>query len=248
MKNIALLIPICSRNKQYNTLFDTPIMNCIYPSFLKTKNEEYNYSFFIGFDDDDDFYKSHYDELTQIFNNVHILSDTQHAPAFAWNKLASIAYNSTDIKYDYFFQVGDDIILETPNWSKIFIEKLSLNKDIGVVGPCNLVNYNQRISAGKPYVIENSFVSRKHIDIFNYFFHPSIKNWYCDDWITQIYTPYFSEIQTNILCINSIYDVRYIPKMCNNINILINESRKIIYLYINKHIIEDHIIENHVIE
>jgi hypothetical protein len=73
-----------------------------------------------------------------------------------------IAYNSTDIKYDYFFQVGDDIILETPNWSKIFIEKLSLHNDIGVVGPCNLSNYNGRMLEGKTYVIENSFVSRKH--------------------------------------------------------------------------------------
>ena len=36
--------------------------------------------------------------------------------------------------------------------------------------------------------------------------------------------------------------------MCNNINNLINESRKIIYLYINKHIIEDHVIEDHIIE
>lgn len=237
MINIALLIPVCSRNKQYNTLSDTPIMNCIYPSFLNTKNEEYNYSFFIGIDDDDEFYKLHYDELNKIFKNVHILSECQHAPAFAWNKLAMKAYNSTDIEYDYFFQVGDDIILQTPNWSKIFIEKLSLKNNIGVVGPCNLVNYNQRISAGKPYVIENSFVSRKHIDIFNFFFHPSIKNWYCDDWITQIYIPYFSEMQINVLCVNSIYDVRYIPEMCNNISILINESREIIFLYTNKHII-----------
>ena len=61
MKNIALLIPVCSRNKKYNTLSDTPIINCIYPSFLNTKNEEYNYSFFIGIDDDDEFYKSNYD-------------------------------------------------------------------------------------------------------------------------------------------------------------------------------------------
>jgi hypothetical protein len=231
MKNIALLIPVCSRNKQYNILYDTPIMKCIYPSFLNTKNEEYNYSFFIGFDDDDEFYKSQYDELKKIFKNVHILSECQHAPAFAWNKLAMVAYNSTDVKYDYFFQVGDDIILETPNWSKIFIEKLTLHNDIGVVGPCNLSNYNGRILEGKPYVIENSFVSRKHIDIFNYFFHPTIKNWYCDDWITEIYKPFFSEIQTNILCVNSIWN-RYIIHGCDNISILINESQEIIFLYI----------------
>jgi len=235
MINIALLIPVCSRNKQYNTLSDTSIMNCIYPSFLNTKNEEYNYSFFIGLDDDDEFYKTNYDELCEIFKNVHILSDCQHAPAFAWNKLAMIAYNTTDVKYDYFFQVGDDIILETPNWSKIFIEKLTLHNDIGVVGPCNLINYNGRMNDGSPYVIENSFVSRKHIDIFNYFFHPTIKNWYCDDWVTEIYKPYFCEIQTNILCVNSVYN-RYIIEGCDNIKNLINESREIISLYINKHI------------
>ena len=38
-----MLIPVCSRNKQYKTLSDTSIMKCIYPSFLNTKNEEYNY-------------------------------------------------------------------------------------------------------------------------------------------------------------------------------------------------------------
>lgn len=226
MINIAILVPICSRNKNFKNIDEIPIMTCLYPSFLKTQNKEYNYSFFIGYDDDDNFYKNIEEELKHYFINVYMLSNCQHAPAHAWNKLAEIAYSSST-KYDYFFQIGDDIILQSYNWSSIFIERLILHNNIGVVGPCNLVNYNGRKALGKPYVIENAFVSRKHLDIFGYFFHPSIKNWYCDDWITQVYMPYFSEMQTDILCSNTICDT-YKVEYCTNIETLISESRTMI--------------------
>ena len=123
MINIAIIIPVCSRGKILHNLNNSPIMNCLYPSFLKTTNDEYSYSFYIGFDDDDYFYKKYEEELRNKFINVYMLSECQHAPAYAWNKLAEIAYNS-NTKYDYFFQVGDDIILETYNWASRFIERL----------------------------------------------------------------------------------------------------------------------------
>jgi hypothetical protein len=229
--NIAILVPVCSRNKNFVDINDTPIMSYLYPSFLKTTNDDsvdFNYTFFIGYDDDDEFYIKNESELRKVFKNVYMLSECQHAPAYAWNKLADIAYKSTDVKYDYFFQVGDDIVLQTENWTTQFVTQLNLHNNIGVVGPCNLANYNARMNSNKPYVIENAFVSRKHLDIFGTFFHPSIKNWYCDDWITQVYSPYFSEIQTNILCINSIYDSRYDIELCRNIETLIEESRTMI--------------------
>ena len=31
------------------------------------------------------------------------------------------------------------------------------------------------------------FVSRKHMDLFGYYFPPEIVNWFCDDWINEIY-------------------------------------------------------------
>jgi hypothetical protein len=228
MIHIAILVPICSRNRNYTTLQDIPLLTCLYNSFLQTKNANYTYDFFIGFDDDDLFYNTHYTELLHHFPNVYKLEGCQHAPATAWNKLAQYAYTFPTTTFDYFFQVGDDIVLKTNNWTTVFVEKLKLYNDVGVVGPCNLLNYSQRISAGKPYVIENAFVSRKHLDIFGFFFHPNIKNWYCDDWLTQVYKPYFSEIQTDILCTNTIYDIRYIPELCNNITTLIEDSRKML--------------------
>lgn len=227
MTNIAILVPVCSRNKKYFSIEEIPLIKCLYSSFLETKDDNYNYSFFIGYDDDDKFYIENKNKLANKFKefNIYKLSNCQHAPAFAWNKLAMIAYNF-DTKYDYFFQIGDDVILETKGWTKRFIDKLILHDNIGVVGPCNLENYKLRINNGKPYVIENAFVSRKHLDIFKTFFHKEIKNWYCDNWITEIYKPFFCEIQKNILCKNSIIDIRYTPINVNNINSLIKESIK----------------------
>ena len=231
--NIAILVPVCSRKQTYSSIEEIPFLKYLYPSFQKTKEDGYNYSFFIGYDNDDEFYIKHSETLKPFTQNIFYLEGCQHAPATAWNKLAEYAFNS-EIKYDYFFQIGDDIVLETSNWTSAFINKLNQKNDIGVVGPCHLNNYNGRIAQGKPYVIENAFVSRKHLEIFGYFFHPSIKNWYCDDWITQVYKNIFSEIHIDYLCRNSVMD-RYNINNCNGIQNLIDEGHDIITKYINSH-------------
>jgi hypothetical protein len=158
-------------------------MQKFYPSFLATKSSSITYNIYIGYDDDDIFYIENIDKFNSITENLICLSECQHAPAKAWNILAEKAYPTSD----YLFQIGDDVILETAGWTEHFIECLNSNNNIGVVGPCNLVNYNQRKNSNRPIVIENAFVSKKHFECFGYFFHPSIKNWYCDDWINGIY-------------------------------------------------------------
>lgn len=42
------------------------------------------------------------------------------------------------------------------------------------------INNNSRI-------LTQSFVSRKHMDLFGYYFPEEIMNWFCDDWINEIY-------------------------------------------------------------
>jgi hypothetical protein len=216
MTNIAILVPVCSRNQNYKTISDIPFVNKLYPSFLSTKEDDYNYTFFIGIDDDDQFYKNIIEDLKKYTDNIYLLSNCQHAPATAWNKLADISYKNSKT-FDYFFQIGDDVKLSTFGWTSRFITKLKDHDNIGVVGPCNMINYNQRVSNGRPFVIENAFVSRRHLDIFGYLFYPEIKNWFCDDWLTRIYDTFFSEIQTDILCENTIIDTRY--KIDSNVNI-----------------------------
>jgi hypothetical protein len=217
---VSILIPVCSRNQTYSCFEDTPFIKKFYPSFLATKSSSVTYKIYIGYDDDDAFYIEHINKFKSITENLICLSNCQHAPAKAWNILAEEAYSTSD----YLFQIGDDVVLETPGWTERFIERLSSNNNIGVVGPCNMINYIQRTNAGRPAVIENSFVSVKHFQIFGYFFHPSIKNWYCDDWISRIYDPYLSEIQLDYICSNTIVDARYKIETPCNFYVLVNDS------------------------
>ena len=51
------------------------------------------------------------------------------------------------------------------------------NNDIGVSGPVN----------NNPRILTQSMVSRKHMEIFGYYFPEEIINWFCDDWINEVY-------------------------------------------------------------
>ena len=93
-----------------------------------------------------------------------------------WNGLFKMAY---DEKCVYFYQCGDDIEMVDKGWANESIHILKMNNNIGVSGP--LEKMQRR-------VLTQSFVSRRHMEIFGYFFPPEIINWYCDNWITHIYT------------------------------------------------------------
>jgi len=212
MTDIAFLIPVCSRNQTYNFLEETPLITKFMKGFENTKDDSFTYKFFIGVDDNDDFYLLNLSELKRNFEVV-ILTDCNHKPAKAWNKLLEVAYASGS---DYFFQIGDDIELLTPNWAKPFISHLKSWNNIGVVGPCEPSSYEIRKSENA-ILLENAFFHRKHYEIFDTLFHKDIDNWYCDNWITAVYITFgrmkiFSEIhyKNSLRC--TIDSNRYIVK------------------------------------
>ena len=228
MYSIALLVPVCSRNQSYKTIDDIPFLQYLLPSFIKTYNPEYQYTFYIGIDDSDEFYMKNYKKIIYDYLNINIkyiiLNNCKHRPAWAWNKLFEIAYNY----HDYFYQIGDDVIM-LDSWVNQFIDILISNKNIGVVGACNQKNYYQRLMAGKPAVIENAFVHQKHYHIFGTFFNRKIENWYCDDWLTEVYKPNYSTHCVDIRVENTIVDNRYnIKSISYIINELINTDKHLI--------------------
>ena len=91
-----------------------------------------------------------------------------------WNLAFKEAYNDN---CDYFFQCGDDIEFKTDNWVNDCIDVLQKVDNVGLTGP---INNNQ-------YILTQSFVSRKHMDIFGYYFPEEIINWFCDDWYNGVY-------------------------------------------------------------
>lgn len=214
MTNIALLIPSTTKGKNWKNIEDSFFYKIFIPSFIKIINDKYTYKIFLGYDQDDTLLRKleNHEICKDLLKNDNVqiefikLNVPKGHLSKMWNILFKKAY---DDNYDYFYQCGDDI--EFNNSKQIFdlsIEKLKNKNNIGVSGPYT-INGNRKI-------LTQSFVSRKHMDIFGFYFPEEIKNWYVDDWMSEIYKPdYFSPISNNKIK-NSGGNVRYVVKKdCN---------------------------------
>lgn len=92
-----------------------------------------------------------------------------------WNLLAAKAMKEHP---DYLFQTGDDVHYMDQGWIDASIDELANRNNVGVAGPTDVDN---------PMLATMAFVSSRHYRIFDFFFHPDFRNWFCDSWLTDIY-------------------------------------------------------------
>ena len=187
-KKIALLVITTSNKRdEWKCIKDSYLYNMTIKTFLLTYDKEHTYKFFIGIDEKDRIFDNPYNQaiitkFSKAFQNVEfefvVYNHTvlKGHCTLMWNILFKKAYNDN---FDYFYQCGDDIIFATKGWINDSIVILKNNNDIGLTGP---VNNNNRI-------LTQSFVSRKHMEIFGWYFPEEIKNWCCDDWYNLVYSP-----------------------------------------------------------
>ena len=181
---IAVLIPSTSRGRDWSSVKETYLYIHTLKTFIITYDKEHEYRFYIGIDRGDRIYdnaelKQFLERMTSIIRNVSIEFVYMDGIArghltVMWNRLFQIAYNEG---YDYFFQCGDDIEFLTNGWVNDCIRTLEVSGGIGMTGP---MNNNARI-------LTQSFVSRRHMELFGYYFPVEIINWCCDDWINEVY-------------------------------------------------------------
>ena len=119
-----------------------------------------------------------------------------------------------DEQCEYFFQCGDDIYFTTKGWVNDSIKMLQDNKDIGLTGP---INNNNRI-------LTQAFVSRKHMEIFGWFFPEEIINWCCDDWYNWVYQPNHFYPLNNHYCSNLGGEPRYDIDNRKEFRIMMNDN------------------------
>ena len=173
MTNIALLIPSTTKRKNWKNIEDSFFYKIFIPSFIKIINDKYTYKIFLGYDQDDTLLRrlENHEICKDLLKNDNVqiefikLNVEKGHLSKMWNILFKKAY---DDNYDYFYQCGDDI--EFNNSKQIFdlsIEKLKNKNNIGVSGPYT--------TNGNRLILTQSFVSRKHMDIFGFYFPEEIK-------------------------------------------------------------------------
>lgn len=181
---IAVLIPSTSKGRDWTNVKETYLYNHTLKTFVLSYDREHEYRFYVGIDRGDKIYdnpdvKQYLERMTSILKNTSIEFvymdgiDKGHLTVM-WNRLFEKSYAD---EYDYFFQCGDDISFETQGWVNESIRILEAHNGIGMTGP---MNNNSRI-------LTQSFVSRRHMDLFGRYFPEEIINWCCDDWINEVY-------------------------------------------------------------
>ncbi len=248
---IGALILATSKNRDnWVMMQDTYLYQLTLKTFLLTFDKEHSYIFYVGIDKDDRIFdnetqKREITRFSKVYPNIEFKfitmeNITKGYVTLMWNKLFEYAYKSD---CDYFYQCGDDMEFRTKGWINDCIKVLREHNDIGIAGP---INNNNRI-------LTQSFVSRKHMEIFGWFFPKEIKNWCCDDWMNMVYYPKYLYPLKKHLAVNLGGEPRYDinnDKYFTNNNMLFNNNlnnlRKNTHKLANEHkkMIEKYIKDN----
>tara|TARA_R100000951_G_scaffold114913_2_gene121319 strand:- start:3900 stop:4574 length:675 start_codon:yes stop_codon:yes gene_type:complete len=200
MENIAFCIPSTTNNRDWTCIQETYLLKILFES-LKNIKTNHSIKLFIGYDEDDKLYSK---EQIKEYNGhevefIKFDNSYKGNPCGIWNELSKIAINQ---KYEYIFICGDDIKLSSCHWLDIFIHSLKLRNNIGFSAGWS--NNNN---------IPTQFLIHKtHLDIFGFVFPPLIKNYFCDDWMYEIYPEKFRYWNKEIYLLNLGGIPRYTPE------------------------------------
>ncbi len=205
--NIAFCIPTTSRNTYNNSITDTPLNSILFKSLMNNHDcydNELNIHLYIGYD--------YNDRLFSIKENQSILNEKYHflnihwikvevEPGYVtkvWNILANKAINNN---MDYLYILGDDIHIDRTPFIKEWINQLKVNNNIGWIAGDN----------GNKNIPTQFFIHKTHHKIFSYIFPSEIKNWYCDNLLCMLYSPYYCKWLKEYKHLNKGGDPRYRP-------------------------------------
>ena len=177
---------------------DVATIRIFLPSLLKTVTAEewksFNFRLYVGYDEGDKFYdNSEYQaaivsEIDRMIKNYPITLHLVKFPyskgwvTFLWNGLFVQAMSEGA---DYFYQLNDDAELKDAGWATAFTKTLNGWGNLGVVGPRDPLH-------GDRLLLTQAFVHKTHYEIFGRMYPHEIKDWYSDNWISEVYDRQFT--------------------------------------------------------
>lgn len=163
-------------------------------------------------------------EIKLLFMSVQ--NKTQ-GPCLVWNACFQAAVEDPDHN-DYFYQLGDDVeLLPVPSpqeaisvdtcatmdgkstyWDVCFVETLKSQRNIGVTGGMDI---NHSKIHGSNRFLTQAMVGRPHYDIFGFLYPTEFRNWYSDNWLSEVYMPDYFRIDNVFLTTQPFVTPRYTP-------------------------------------
>tara|TARA_R110002124_G_scaffold144353_1_gene309409 strand:- start:26 stop:706 length:681 start_codon:yes stop_codon:yes gene_type:complete len=219
---VAFLIPSTSRNRDWENIHETYLFNILMPTLCNMKTP-IKIKVFVGYDVGDRIYR---EERINKFKHIDIewfgMDGFKGNPCGIWNGLGEVAIQQG---YKYFFVCGDDIHIEDSDWLHRFIVNLNLNNKIGF---CAGWSNNDSIPT-------QFLIHKTHIDILGFIYPPEIHNWYCDNWMNDVYPQKYRYWNKDIKLLNCGGQPRYKPNNDKQLaEMLVRRQRPLINQFINK--------------
>ena len=196
---IVFCIPSTTKNRDDNNKSLE-----IITSLSKIRNYKNKPDIYIGYDIDDPIYIQK-EKRDNIYPELNIKWYSQNVDqgnvVKIWNNLTEQAVKDG---YEYIMLIGDDIIYpDNEDWINIFCESLNKNNMYGISSG----------DSGNSYLPMTQFmITYKHYELFNYAFNPQLKNWYCDNYLGELYPNEYINYFEDIKLWNSGGKPRYTPE------------------------------------
>lgn len=222
----CFLVPTTSRNRDWESIEDSYLYK-ILCSNLKLANDGANNYFYVGFDTTDKIFSkdSEQEKLTLAFPNFHF-TWVPFAPqpgnvVRIWNELARLAIERG---FNYLMILGDDILPPKDKyWLTSFIKALQKQDNIGWAA-----GYSNNDDIATQFLVHST-----HWDIFGFIFPPQIRNWYCDNWMNEIYAKEYKYWNQNFKLSNCGGEPRYQPLNDKNLcTLLVKRYKKNLKIYL----------------
>lgn len=205
--DIGICIPATSKGNRWKVWEDCDLKHSI-DSILQTNSSSIKIKFYFCFDEDDKFYND-LGELNKIrgmfaFDTfTHNLQKKGNVVGM-WNLLAERAKGECE----YVMATGSDIKYLDNDWIIEAMNSLKKQNNIGVIGLTDLTRGGEK---DEKLLFTQSIVHRHHLLIFPTYYPNELFNWFCDDWITQVYRINKKDKMIKHRIINTGGNPRYIP-------------------------------------
>ena len=227
-KKVAIAVPTTSKGMQegeQHVLLGTMIPS-LNSTILSTESKKFEIILFIGFDKGDEYFEVNHEMMKEEiesfgFKVIFLRLAPFKRIAMTWNMIFHFARKH--VRFDYYYQVNDDLKMVTPGWLTKFTGALDKSYGIGVAGP------SDKFNGFACSLLTQAFVSDRHFQIFSGKLYPlEFRDWKSDRWLSFVYGPNRTYCWQEIEANNGAKGTRYEACPFSEWKIILERGREVV--------------------